>query len=92
MIRGIGLGGGGGDGVGGGGGGRGGGGGGGGGGWKRFLSEIYITSPDHLYCIILLLNCSASPQVLSILCVFFCFSLIRSEIDKPLGFDRDFDI
>ena len=59
---------------------------------KRFLSEIYITSPDHLYCIILLLNCSASPQVLSILCVFFCFSLIRSEIDKPLGFDRDFDI
>lgn len=65
---------------------------GGGGEWKRFLSEIYITSPDHLYCIILLLNCSASPQVLSILCVFFCFSLIRSEIDKPLGFDRDFDI
>lgn len=65
---------------------------GGGGGGKRFLSEIYITSPDHLYCIILLLNCSASPQVLSILCVFFCFSLIRSEIDKPLGFDRDFDI
>lgn len=57
--------------------------------WKRFLSEIYITSPDHLYCIILLLNCS---EVLSILCVFFCFSLIRSEIDKPLGFDRDFDI
>ena len=66
--------------------------GGGGGVEKRFLSEIYITSPDHLYCIILLLNCSASPQVLSILCVFFCFSLIRSEIDKPLGFDRDFDI
>ena len=64
----------------------------GGGKWKRFLSEIYITLPDHLYCIILLLNCSASPQVLSILCVFFCFSLIRSEIDKPLGFDRDFDI
>ena len=65
---------------------------GGGGGWekwKRFLSEIYITSPDHLYCIILLLNCS---EVLSILCVFFRFSLIRSEIDKPLGFDRDFDI
>ena len=55
-----------------------------------------FTSPHQTICTasILLLNCSASPRsFVNLVCgFFFCFSLIRSEIDKPLGFDRDFDI
>lgn len=50
--------------------------------YRRFTSPHQTICTASYFCF----------EVLSILCVFFCFSLIRSEIDKPLGFDRDFDI
>ena len=56
--------------------------------YRRFTSPHQTICTASYFCLI----AAQVREVLSILCVFFCFSLIRSEIDKPLGFDRDFDI
>ena len=51
----------------------------------------HLTRPFVLHHTFALLQRKSAKFCQSCVC-FFCFSLIRSEIDKPLGFDRDFDI